>query len=226
MIGWILFADALAHVAKQHEIDNREAARQIITAARQGALYTQGRLYHSKGRPFAISPAAWDGMDPYPALSTLCTPNPGLEIQDAFLGSPNGRDVEIHVGSLDAYVAGKPRPPAPIMQPVPDALRKSPLVWLELHPQPTGDGNETVTPLSPSPVSATGETAKAEGQVPELRPRGKPATVGPAIVDKMRKMDRAKLAAMKEEEMAETFGASRSTTRDIRNKVLAENGGK
>jgi hypothetical protein len=133
--GWILFADAVTRIVKEHGVADREAARQIITAARQGALYTQGRLHHAKGQPFAIAPAAWDGMDPYPALSMLCTPNPDTEVQEPFLAMPNVHAVEIHAGSFEAWLAGKERPPVPIMQPITMsfALRYSALIWRELH---------------------------------------------------------------------------------------------
>src|SRR5271169_3758507 len=95
MIGWVLFADAVAHLVKEHGITEGEAARQIITAARHGAVFTQGRVYHGQGQPFIIAPAAWDGMDPYPALSMLCTPNPGSVVQELFLKSSNVFRVEI-----------------------------------------------------------------------------------------------------------------------------------
>jgi hypothetical protein len=130
MIGWVLFADAVAHLVKEHGITEGEA--QIITAARHGAVFTQGRVYHGQGQPFVIAPAAWDGMDPYPALSMLCTPNPGSVVQEPFLTSSNVFRVEIDAISLEAWVAGEPRPAAPhIEQPVPDSLRDSPLAWLD-----------------------------------------------------------------------------------------------
>jgi hypothetical protein len=135
-LGWIGLVDAVAKIAKEHNLDKWEAAKQIVTAARNGSLYTQGRLYQDKGLPFAINPAAWDGMDPYPALNMLCTPNSGTVVQEAFLRAPNVHRVEIHGGSLDAWIAGHERPRAPLMGAISDALRRSPLVWLELHPNP------------------------------------------------------------------------------------------
>jgi hypothetical protein len=135
--GWILLIDAVTMVVNECKLERREAARRIVAAARNGELYTQGRLDNAKGPPFAISPAAWDGMDPYPARNTLCTPNPGTVVQEPFLQASKVEHVEIDGGSLDAWMAGRPRPPAPhIDHPVPEKLRKSPLVWLDLHPNP------------------------------------------------------------------------------------------
>jgi hypothetical protein len=133
--GWTLLADAIAKLSNASGITKQEAARQVITAARDGALYTRGRLHHAKGYSFAISPAAWEGMDPDPVMSRLCPPNPDLEVQEPFLGAPVVHEVEIHNGSLEAWKAGDTRPPTPIMQPItmPSALRHSALVWRELH---------------------------------------------------------------------------------------------
>jgi hypothetical protein len=88
--GWTLIADAITRLSKASGITKQEAAQHIVTAARDGALYTRGRLHHAKGYSIAISPAAWEGMDPDPVMSRLCPPNPGLEVQEPFLGAPRG----------------------------------------------------------------------------------------------------------------------------------------
>jgi hypothetical protein len=166
--GWILFADAVTRIVKEHGVADREAARQIITAARQGALYTQGRLHHAKGQPFAIAHAAWDGMDPYPALSMLCTPNPDTEVQEPFLAMPNVHAVEIHAGSFEAWLAGKERPPVPIMQPITMsfALRYSALIWRELH---------FAADTKMAATAKVGEEVPVEAaNPPEIRPGPKP----------------------------------------------------
>jgi hypothetical protein len=139
-LGWISLVDAVAKIAREHNLDNGEAAKQIVTAARNGSLYTQGRLYNDKGLPFAINPGAWDGMDPYPAMNMLCTPNPGTVVQEPFLRAPNVHKVEIHGGSFDAWAAGQTRPPIPDLQPASDSLRNNPLVWGDLYPQPRTHG--------------------------------------------------------------------------------------
>lgn len=54
------------------------------------------------------------------------------------------------------------------------------------------------------------------------RSRGPRPTVSTAIMAKMRALDPTELATMKEEVMAATFGAGRTTCREARNKVLAE----
>jgi hypothetical protein len=133
--GWTLLADAIAKLSKASGITKQEAAQHIVTAARDGALYTRGRLHHARGHSIAISPAAWEGMDPDPVMSRLCPPNPGLEVQEPFLGAPVVCEVEIHIASLEAWKAGEARPPVPIMQPItmPSALRHIALVWRELH---------------------------------------------------------------------------------------------
>jgi hypothetical protein len=133
--GWTLIADAIAKLSKASGITKQEAAQHIVTAARDGALYTRGRLHHARGHSIAISPAAWEGMDPDPVMSRLCPPNPGLEVQEPFLGAPVVCEVEIHIASLEAWKAGEARPPVPIMQPItmPSALRHIALVWRELH---------------------------------------------------------------------------------------------
>ena len=133
--GWTLLADAIAKLSKASGITKQEAAQHIVTAARDGALYTRGRLHHARGHSIAISPAAWEGMDPDPVMSRLCPPNPGLEVQEPFLGAPVVCEVEIHTASLEAWKAGEARPPVPIMQPITmsSALRHIALVWRELH---------------------------------------------------------------------------------------------
>ena len=110
--GWTLLADAIAKLARVSAISEQESARHIITAARDGALYTRGRLYHARGHSIALSPTAWDGMDPYPALSMLCPPNPGHEVQEPFLGAPVVCEVEIHTASLEAWMVGEAKPSA------------------------------------------------------------------------------------------------------------------
>jgi hypothetical protein len=225
MIGWILFADAVAHLVKKHGIAEREAGRQIVTAARHGTIYTQGRIYHDRGQPFVIAPVAWDGMDPYPALSMLCTPNPGTTVQEPFLGAPKVVSVEIHAGSLEAWAAGQPKPPAPFIErPVPDELRASPLVWRELH-RPASEYLDAAN--HPPTETIKKESQDVEAASPQtLRPRGAPPIKKQTILSEMRKMDPAELAGMKEEAMSALFGAARSTCRDYRREVLAEIGGK
>lgn len=56
--------------------------------------------------------------------------------------------------------------------------------------------------------------------------RGNPGTKTQTIKAQMRSMDRKMLRSMKEEVMASTFGAARSTCRTARKEVLAENGEK
>lgn len=148
-LGWILLVDAVAKIVDERQMGRQAAVRQIVTAARNGALYTQGRLHHAKGPLFSISPAAWDGMDPYPALSMLCTPNPGAVVQEPFLGAPKVCEVEIDGRSLDAWMAGHPRPPAPITQPVDDGLQNSPLVWRDLQQQFSGANDAAKTQAKP-----------------------------------------------------------------------------
>jgi hypothetical protein len=133
--GWTNLANAVAEIGRECGLSKQEAARQVITAARDGALYTRGRLYHVKGHSIAICPTAWEGMDPDPVMSRLCPPNAGLEVQEPFLGAPVVHEVEIHIGSLEAWKAGETRPPAPIMQPITlsSVLRQSALLWRELH---------------------------------------------------------------------------------------------
>jgi hypothetical protein len=133
--GWIMVADAVAKLSKTSGISKPEAARHIIAAARDGVIYTRGRLYHARGHSIAISPAAWEGMDPDPVMSRLCPPNPGLEVQQPFLGAPVVFEVEVHAASFEAWKVGQPRAPAPIMQPItmPSALRHAVLIWHELH---------------------------------------------------------------------------------------------
>lgn len=147
--GWVSLAETVAEVGREGGLTKQLAAKQVIRAARDGALYTRGRLYHAKGHSIAIAPAAWEGMDPDPVMSRLCPPNPGLEVQEPFLGAPVVHEVEIHTGSLEAWKAGEMRPLAPIMQPITlsSALRHSALVWRELHfPPETGKAEPSPAP--------------------------------------------------------------------------------
>jgi hypothetical protein len=215
--GWILFADAVAKVAKEHDLDEQEAARRIISGARDGALYTKGHTHQENGLLFPISPAAWDGMDPYPALSMLCTPNANLEVQEPFLDAPMIHKVEIHGGSFDALLAGNVRPPPPIMRPVHARLENKPWVWMDLLQQKSASSQ-------PAPIAAAAGVSK-QANTPKPRKRGVPAVKGPTVEAAMRKMDRTELDRMKEVEMEVTFGASRDICRTARNKVLSENVG-
>ena len=215
--GWILFGDAVAKVAKEHDLDQRKAARLIITGARNGALFTQGRLHHVQGLLFTIAPAAWDGMDPYPALSMLCTPNPNTEIQEPFLDAPKICDVHIDGGSLDALLTGDVRPPPPPMQPLHARLENKPWVWMDMHQQKIASSSQPA--LVEPTATAAGDSKQAN--TPKTRKRGVRAVKGPAIEARMRQMSRAELKGMKEVEMEATFGASRDVCRKARNSVLS-----
>jgi hypothetical protein len=222
MIGWILFADAVAHLVKEHGIPEREAGGKIVTAARHGVLYTQGRLYHARGRPFIIAPEAWIGMDPDPALSRLCTPNPDTVVQEPFLKSPNVFVVEIHAGSLEAWVSGQPCPSAPhIEQPVPDELRTSPLVWRELHfaaalaeEAPATSANSESAP--PELVAESGPSSKTH------KKRGPPPLKRTQVKEAMRKVGLQEVQRWSEEALVAQFGTSRTTCRDAKKELESE----
>jgi hypothetical protein len=47
--GWTLLADVIAKLSKASGITKQEAAQHIVTAARDGALYTRGRLQAEQG---------------------------------------------------------------------------------------------------------------------------------------------------------------------------------
>jgi hypothetical protein len=208
--GWTLLADAITRLSKASGITKQEAAQHIVTAARDGALYTRGRLHHARGHSIAISPAAWEGMDPDPVMSRLCPPNPGLEVQEPFLGAPVVCEVEIHIASLEAWKAGEARPPVPIMQPITmsSALRHIALVWRELHF------------AADTKMAATAEAAESRKATQPLRPKGNPGTKTEQITAEMRKMDPTELRAKKLKELAAQFHAAQSTCREARNTAL------
>jgi hypothetical protein len=220
--GWTLLADAIAKLSKASGITKQEAAQHIVTAARDGALYTRGRLHHARGHSIAISPAAWEGMDPDPVMSRLCPPNPGLEVQEPFQGAPVVCEVEIHTVSLEAWKAGEARPPVPIMQPItmPSALRHSVLVWRELHFAADTKMAGIIDELWPSATSAAAPARKSKKAMQALRPKGNPGIKTERITAEMRKMDPTELRAKKLKELAALFSAAQSTCRKARNTAL------
>ena len=200
--GWTLLADAIAKLSEASGITKQEAAQHIVTAARDGALYTRGRLHHARGHSIPISPAAWEGMDPDPVMSRLCPPNPGLEVQEPFLGAPVVCEVEIYIASLEAWKAGETRPPVPVMQPPHARYQEWPLVWHVANAAPavTSEAQKVESKLAPNnkiddvktallklypngiPPKLTANQKDRAGIVEELRPsRGEDFDVSPDV---------------------------------------------
>jgi hypothetical protein len=105
MSDWLLYADTVSRTGEELKIDIERANRAVISGAVAGVLFTRGRPHHEQAEPIRLEPHAWRGMDPYRALSMLCTPNPGDRAQAAFVNAPMLHKVEFHVPTLDAWLS-------------------------------------------------------------------------------------------------------------------------
>jgi hypothetical protein len=116
---WMLYSDAVTKVSDTMELDRERADRALVGGARNGALFTRARPHHDEADPIRLEPVAWRGMDPYRALSMLCTPNPGDRVQSAFVSAPMLHRVEFHVPTLVAWLSRQPQPAPAEIRPGP-----------------------------------------------------------------------------------------------------------
>jgi hypothetical protein len=177
-----------------------------------GAVEATGIPDEGTGRRVRIPPHEWidfsfvydDDEHPESVFSTV-------------RGKPHYREVRVRVGDLM-----REWPPNLTVD-----FASSESNAVSRHPDESQNNETAPTNIALAAVPSVNDARQEIRAVKEgskLRSVGKPRTKGDGILAEMRKMDRLELSRMTEKDMEYRFEAVRSTCRNYRKQVLAENG--